>query len=289
MMNSRKVQRVDEEILRLDVFLHRRGFAESRQKARQMILNGNVYIDGVCVCKPSAAIRSENLVEIRGDVMPYVGRGGLKLEAALRQFGINVQNLLCVDIGASTGGFTDCLLQHGAGKVYAVDSGTNQLADKLRRDPRVVCMENLHVKNLEAAAVGGQVDLITADVSFISLTHVFPAVSRIINPCAENGGKFIALIKPQFEAGRAALSKKGIVRDTKTHLRVILALAEGAKSQGLCLKNIMPSPVLGGDGNREYLSLFLPDKKAGAESLTENEIYRKCFEENELSKSLNFQ
>lgn len=277
---------MNEEILRLDVFLHRRGFAESRQKARQMILNGNVYADGVCVRKPSAAICSENQVEIRGDVMPYVGRGGLKLEAALRQFCISVQNLLCVDIGASTGGFTDCLLQHGARKVYAVDSGSNQLADKLRSDPRVVCMENLHVKNLDAGAVGGAADLITADVSFISLTHVFPIVSRIINPCTENGGKFIALIKPQFEAGRAALSKKGIVRDIKTHLRVILALTEEAKIQGLYLKNIMPSPVLGGDGNREYLSLFLPDRKDGVKSLRENEIYRKCFGENGLSKSL---
>ncbi len=269
---------MDEGAMRLDAFLHQFGFAESRQKAKQLIINGNIYVDDECVRKPSASVTEKNHVEIKGDVMPYVGRGGLKLEAALRQFGLTVQNFRCVDIGASTGGFTDCLLQHGARVVYAIDSGSQQLAEKLKEDSRIVNMENFHVKNLNADVIGGRADFITADVSFISLTHVFvPVVQTLKYYTGGNNGKFTALIKPQFEAGRAALNKRGIVRDQRTHLRVILELREAARKQGLFLRDIMPSPILGGDGNREYLALFLRCPGGSETLLTENEIRLKCF------------
>ena len=244
--------------MRLDLFLYTNGYTESRRKAQMLIADGGVFIGGKQILKPAYEVPEGVTPQICGDVMPYVGRGGYKLERALDAFDIHPKDYICVDIGASTGGFTDCLLQRGAAHVYAVDSGSNQLAEKLRCDSRVTVMEQFNAKNLTLADVGGLCDICVCDVSFISLTYIFEPVTSILKPYhAETGcGSFVALIKPQFEAGRDSIGKNGIVRDKKVYQRVISSLIQRAALVGLYCMSVIPSPILGGDGNHEFLAQF---------------------------------
>ncbi len=240
--------------MRLDVYLVERGFAPSRQKAQELLSQGQVYVNGVCVQKPAYTVDTEKApeLELRGRGLVYVSRGGLKLEAALDAFGISVQGVRAVDIGASTGGFTDCLLQRGAATVYAVDCGTEQLHPTLKNDARVHSFENCNARTVSAEMFGGECDLVVMDVSFISQTQLFCAVCAVL----KKGGKLISLIKPQFEAGRAALSRRGIVKDEKVRRICVKTVCDTARQFGLHHLAVIPSPIVGGDGNQEYLALF---------------------------------
>ena len=253
--------------MRTDIYLFENGFAESRSKAADMIRSGIVYIDCKQVTKPSYDITGGN-VEIKGAVMPYVGRGGLKLEHALDHFGIDVSGLTVADIGASTGGFTDCLLQRGAARVYAIDSGSGQLHAKLRSDSRVISMESFNARNLNVDDIGGRVPLAVMDVSFISQSALYGAVSEIL----EDNGVFISLIKPQFEVGRQNVGKNGIVKDKKLYQTVTNHLKYQASLHGLNMQAYTESPIKGGDGNTEFLALFVKAANGGREQF-ENDSY----------------
>ena len=246
--------------MRLDLYLSEHGHAASRQQAKVLIDAGQVYIDGVQRTKASFNVPDGDAVnvEIRGEVMPYVGRGGYKMAGMLDGFSVNPAGFVCVDIGASTGGFTDCLLQNGAKQVYAVDSGSDQLAQVLREDDRVVVMEQFNARALDETHTNGRVDLCVCDVSFISLTKIFEPVTRILSDYHREtkAGSFLALIKPQFEAGKEHIGKGGIVRDKKVYLRVISDIIRSAEEYGLYCVSVLPSPITGGDGNREFLAHF---------------------------------
>lgn len=245
--------------MRLDVYLGENGYASSRQKAKDMICAGNVFVNGVSVTKPAYDVEESAEIEIRGEVLPYVGRGGYKLAGALDAFRIDPAGFTCVDIGASTGGFTDCLLQRGAAFVYAVDSGSGQLAPSLCADARVRSVEKFNARQLDASVTNGRVSLAVCDVSFISLSYIFEPVTRVLCPYDREtkAGSFLALIKPQFEAGRDAVGKNGIVRDAKVHLRVVQNVIACAETFGLSCAGAAPSPISGGDGNREFLGWFV--------------------------------
>jgi 23S rRNA (cytidine1920-2'-O)/16S rRNA (cytidine1409-2'-O)-methyltransferase len=237
---------------RLDVELVARGLAESREQAQRFILAGEVWVDGQRWDKASKACAAENQVEVRGRDR-YVGRGGHKLEGALRGFGLDVTGLRCLDLGASTGGFTDCLLQHGARVVVAVDVGTGQLHWKLRNDPRVIVHEGLNARDLGSIDPDGKkFDLVVCDVSFISLRLVLPPAFDLLH----SGGRVVALIKPQFEAGRGEVGKGGIVRDPEVRRRVCEDLLEWVRDFPLRSVGIIPSPLPGRDGNEEFLWLL---------------------------------
>lgn len=238
--------------MRADVYLAEKGLCESRSRAKSYIEGGMLYVNGVNVKKCSFDIAENDEVELRGEVIPFVSRGGLKLFGAIEAFSLEINNLTCVDIGASTGGFTDCLLKHGAKKVYAVDCGKAQLHHSLIGDPRVKNIESFNARELTDKTLGEKCDLAVMDVSFISQTLLHGAVSSVL----KDGGTFISLIKPQFEAGRSALSKGGIVKDQKAHISVIRSVTRSANAFGLALTGLIPSPIEGGDGNREYLALF---------------------------------
>lgn len=239
--------------MRIDKYLFEKGFAQSRQKAKETVEAGLVYIDGKAVNKPSYEFDPETkTVEVKGKPYVYVSRGGVKLEHALKSFNISVDGLVCADIGSSTGGFTDCLLRSGAKKVFAIDSGTDQLHESLRDDSRIVIMENFNARNLSVSVLGETVNIAVCDLSFISQTHIYAPVADIL----KDSGLFVSLIKPQFEAGREHLSKGGIVRDKKVHKRVIDSLIASASSHRLYCKGLAVSPIQGGDGNTEYLALF---------------------------------
>ena len=235
---------------RLDVLLTQRGLAESRAKAQAIIMAGEVYVNGQKQDKAGALLPVECELEVRGGVCPYVSRGGLKLEKALRDFGISVDGCVCSDSGASTGGFTDCLLQHGAKKVFAIDVGYGQLAWKLRSDPRVVCMERTNIRYVTPEQLGEPLDLSVIDVSFISLRLVLPVVSGLLKP----DGQILCLIKPQFEAGKEKVGKKGVVRDPAIHTEVLQGFLETVDELHLTLKNLTYSPVKGPEGNIEFLA-----------------------------------
>ena len=241
--------------MRADSYLTVNGFVESRTRAARLISEGKIVIDGKKVSKPSEEIvdREHEVVITEEDV--YVGRGGLKLEAAIDSFKIDVSGKRCLDVGASTGGFTDCLLQKGAAQVYAVDSGKGQLHKKLLDDPRVVNIEGYNARELSADELGC-FDLAVMDVSFISQTLIHPALATVLN----DGAAFVSLIKPQFEAGRQALGKNGIVKDKKDRESAILKVVESAQICGFELAGLINSPITGGDGNREYLALFIRNK-----------------------------
>lgn len=234
---------------RLDILLVKRNLAASREKAKAVIMSGNVYVDGQKEDKPGMTFKEEVEIEVRGNTLPYVSRGGLKLEKALKCFQTSVDGKICTDVGASTGGFTDCMLQNGAKKVYAIDVGRGQLDWKLRNDPRVVCMEKTNIRYVTPEDIGESVDFSSVDVSFISLSKVLPAICGYL----KEDGEIAALIKPQFEAGRQKVGKKGVVRDKETHLEVIEAVAGYALSNGLRVENLTFSPVKGPEGNIEYL------------------------------------
>ena len=234
---------------RLDVLLVEQGLLESRQKAQAVIMAGSVFVDGQRVDKPGTAVPNTAAIQVRGHALPYVSRGGLKLEKALQIFPISVEGKVVADIGASTGGFTDCALQNGAAKVYAIDVGYGQLAWKLRNDERVVNMERTNVRYLEADSLPEQVDAATIDVAFISLDKILPAVHKILKP----EGFVVALIKPQFEAGKENVGKKGVVRDAAVHEQVINNVISFAKGEGFGIAGLDFSPIKGPEGNIEYL------------------------------------
>ena len=238
-----------KEKIRLDRLLVDRGLAESREKAQAIIAAGQVLVDGQRQDKAGAPVRGDAEIRITGEALPFVSRGGLKLEAALREFRISVEGRTALDIGASTGGFTDCLLQHGCAKVYAVDVGYGQMAWKLRQDPRVVVIERTNIRELSPSLVPGRVDIAVIDVSFISLEKVIPVVLKFLDRESE----LVALIKPQFEAGRGQVGKGGIVRDEATRTAVVERIVGFVREQGLEVKGVIPSPITGQDGNVEFL------------------------------------
>ncbi len=238
--------------MRLDVYLSVYGLAESRNKARQMIKEGIIYVNGKQAMKLSADIVNEDVVTLHDSPMPYVSRGGVKLNEALCFFKVNIQDKIAVDIGSSTGGFTDCLLKHSAKKVYAVDSGRGQLHSSLLSDSRVVLLENTNARYISYDTVGEYCDIVVMDVSFISQTLIYTSVDSIM----KKDGTFISLIKPQFEAGRTYIGKNGIVKDSAVHESVIKDIIKTAQSHNLYCSGVICSPITGGDGNREYLALF---------------------------------
>ena len=235
---------------RLDVLLVERGFFDSRAKAQAVIMSGDVYVDGQKADKAGASYGREAAIEVRGSVCPYVSRGGLKLEKALRDFGVDPTGFVCSDSGASTGGFTDCLLQQGAKKVFAIDVGYGQLAWKIRSDPRVVVMERTNIRYVTQEMLGEPLDLSVVDVSFISLKLVLPVIKTLLVP---DHGQVLCLIKPQFEAGKEKVGKKGVVRDPAVHREVLEAFVELAASLGFTIRNLTFSPVKGPEGNIEFL------------------------------------
>lgn len=235
--------------LRIDRLLADRQIVESRERAQALIIAGQVVVDGNKVEKAGTLVAVDAEIRIRGEQMPYVGRGGLKLEAALREFKVSVAGKCALDVGASTGGFTDCLLQQGAGRVYAVDVGYGQMAWKLRQDPRVVILERRNIRDIDPSLIPEPVDVVVIDVSFISLEKVVPAVLKFLAPHAE----IVALIKPQFEAGKEQVGKGGIVRDEAARLNAVQRVREFVQGLGLEVKGVIPSPITGQDGNIEYL------------------------------------
>lgn len=247
---------------RLDVLLVSLGLAESREKAKAVIMAGNVFVDGQREDKAGSMFEDKARIEVRGHKLPYVSRGGLKLEKAVKSFSLSLEGKLCMDVGSSTGGFTDCMLQNGARKVYAVDVGTNQLAWKLRTDERVVCMEKTNIRYLLPEHIPEPPEFASIDVAFISLTKVLLPVRELLT----EDGQVVALIKPQFEAGREKVGKKGVVRDRETHLEVIDQVISYACSVGYRILDLDFSPVRGPEGNIEYL-LYLQKAGVGEEVL----------------------
>lgn len=232
---------------RIDQLLVDRGLAESRERAQALIIAGYVRVDGQPVSKPGHSVRDDVGIEVT-ERLKYVSRGGLKLEAAIQQFGIDVRGKTCLDVGASTGGFTDCLLQHGAARVYAFDVGSGQIDWKLRNDPRVIVREGVNARYLQPADVGEAVDLIVCDVSFISVTLILPRLPTLLL----SHGAIVILIKPQFEAGREQVGKGGIVRDPALHAEICTRIEGAVQALGFRTA-LMESPILGAEGNREFL------------------------------------
>lgn len=234
---------------RLDVLITERQLAPSREKAKALIMAGQVFVDGDRIDKAGTMIDIDKEIVIKGDTCPYVSRGGLKLEKAMEEFHFEVSGSICCDMGASTGGFTDCMLQRGAEKVYAIDVGYGQLDYKLRTDPRVVNMERTNIRYMDTELIEEPVDFISIDVSFISLNLILPVAAKVLS----DDGKVLCLVKPQFEAGREQIGKKGIVRDPKVHKEVILNVCSYAEKCGLYPHGLTFSPVTGAKGNIEYL------------------------------------
>jgi 23S rRNA (cytidine1920-2'-O)/16S rRNA (cytidine1409-2'-O)-methyltransferase len=239
---------------RIDKLLVEQGLADSRGRAHAMVMAGIVLVNEKRVEKPSESFAADAAIRIKGDSPEsrYVGRGGLKLEAALKAFEINPTRFVCIDVGSSTGGFTDCLLQHGAARVVALDAGTNQLVWSLRTDPRVEVREKTNARDLKPADFDTQFDLAVMDVSFISVTKVIPAIISLL----KTTGRMIVLIKPQFEVGRGEVGKGGIVRDPEKHQRVVAEVNAFAESLGLQSGGLIESPILGAEGNKEFLALY---------------------------------
>ena len=237
------------EKIRLDVKLFEDGFCESREKAKALIMAGQVYINGQKVLKAGTTLKDSDTIEVRGKQMPFVSRGGLKLQKAVDVFGVELENTVCMDIGASTGGFTDCMLQHGAKKVYAIDVGYGQLAWKLRTDDRVVNLERTNFRYVTREIIPDEVDFASVDVSFISLKLILPVMRELLKENAQA----VCLIKPQFEAGREKIGKKGVVREISTHIEVVKMIYDFALESGFSILNLDFSPVKGPEGNIEYL------------------------------------
>ncbi len=258
---------------RLDVLLVVRGLAESRSRAQAVIMAGEVYVNGQKADKAGMDVPLEAEVEVRGNVCPYVSRGGLKLEKALRDFGVDPTGYVCSDSGASTGGFTDCLLQQGASKVFAIDVGYGQLAWKIRSDPRVVVMERTNIRYVTPEDLGEALDLSVVDVSFISLKLVLPVVAGLLT----EDGRVANLIKPQFEAGKGKVGKKGVVREPEIHLEVLENYVENAHAAGFKVLDVTFSPIKGPEGNIEFLGYLA---KQGEEHIPDlAEVVRQAHEE----------
>ena len=248
---------------RLDVLMVQRNLSESREKAKALIMSGIVYVNGQKEDKAGTSFEETVQIEVRGSTLKYVSRGGLKLEKAMSRFGVQLAGKVCMDVGASTGGFTDCMLQNGAVKVYAVDVGHGQLAWKLRNDDRVICMEKTNIRYVTPEDIGDRIEFSSIDVSFISLTKVLGPVKQLLT----DNGQVVCLIKPQFEAGREKVGKKGVVREKSVHLEVIEMVSDYARSIGFGILGLEFSPIKGPEGNIEYL-LYLqnyPQEEAGQE------------------------
>ena len=254
---------------RLDVLLTERGHADNRTKAQAIIMSGLVYVNGQKADKPGVSYEETVDIEVRTGACPYVSRGGLKLEKALRDFGVDPTGFVCSDSGASTGGFTDCLLQQGASKVFAIDVGYGQLDWKIRSDPRVVVMERTNVRYVTPEQLGEPLDLSVIDVSFISLKIVLPVIKTFLKPT----GQVLCLIKPQFEAGKENVGKKGVVRDPAVHLEVLEHFLEHAANAGFTVRDVTFSPIRGPEGNIEYLGYLekgeLPERTFDLKALVE--------------------
>ena len=248
---------------RLDVLLVKRGLAESREKAKAIIMTGNVFVEEQREDKAGSTFAEDAQIRIKGTPMKYVSRGGYKLEKAMELWHVPLQDKLCMDVGSSTGGFTDCMLQNGAVKVYAIDVGTNQLAWKLRQDERVVSMEKTNIRYVTPEDIADSIDFSSIDVAFISLTKVLIPVWNLL----KNGGRVVCLVKPQFEAGREKVGKKGVVRDKKVHEEVVCHIMTYALSMGFEILGLSYSPIKGPEGNIEYL-LYI-EKPQDAQALTE--------------------
>lgn len=254
----------EKEKERLDVLLVRRNLAESREKAKAYIKEGSVFVDGVKAEKAGANVFADAEIELRGITLNYVSRGGLKLEKAINEFGVILQDAVCMDVGASTGGFTDCMLQNGARKVFAVDVGTDQLAEKLRADERVVSMEQTNIRYVTIEDIGEPVDFVSIDVAFISLTKVLAPVYDLMKA----GARIVCLIKPQFEAGKEKVGKKGVVKERTTHMEVIEQVIRYADAIGFFMLGLSFSPIRGPEGNIEYLLYMEKKREPQAEVLT---------------------
>lgn len=241
---------------RLDVLLVNNGLAASREKAKRTIMAGLVTVNGRLEDKPGSTFDVDSEIVVKGKECPYVSRGGLKLEKAINEWGVNCEDAFCIDMGASTGGFTDCMLQHGAQKVYAIDVGYGQLDYKLREDPRVVNMEKTNIRYLDTSLIKERIDLISIDVSFISVRHMFPVAASVMAP----GAMILCLVKPQFEAGKEQVGKGGIVRDASVHKEVINNVISYAEENGLYPRELTFSPIRGTKGNIEYLLLLSNEK-----------------------------
>ena len=234
---------------RLDVLLVKRNLAASREKAKAIIMTGNVFVNGQREDKAGSTFKEDALIEVKGNPMKYVSRGGYKLEKAVDLWQVPLQDKICMDVGSSTGGFTDCMLQNGAQKVYAIDVGTNQLAWKLRQDERVICMEKTNIRYVTTEDIADPIDLFSVDVAFISLKKVLEPVKALLTP----EGQGVCLVKPQFEAGREKVGKKGVVRDPKVHREVLEQIMQYVLSIGFDILKLSFSPIKGPEGNIEYL------------------------------------
>lgn len=258
---------------RLDVLLVKGGFAESREKAKAIIMSGNVFVNNNREDKAGQTFDEKAIIEVRGNTLKYVSRGGLKLEKAMANFEVSIDGKICMDVGASTGGFTDCMLQNGAVKVYSIDVGHGQLAWKLRQDERVVCMEKTNIRYVTNEDIPDLIDFSSIDVSFISLTKVLGPVRNLL---ADNG-QVVCLIKPQFEAGREKVGK-GVVRDKNVHIEVIEMVVEFAKSIGFNVLNLDFSPIKGPEGNIEYLLHIEKGENADTINKTDLDLINKIVE-----------
>ncbi|SDK50807.1 TlyA family RNA methyltransferase [Natronincola ferrireducens] len=248
------------EKLRLDMLLVEKGYFESREKARRNIMAGLVFVDNQKIDKPGTKVKADATLIVKGNAIPYVSRGGLKLEKAIEAFAIDLENKICLDIGASTGGFTDCMLQNGASKVYAIDVGYGQLDWKLRQDSRVVVMERTNIRYVEPEAMEELGDFASIDVSFISLKLVLPVVKTLL----KSSGEIVALVKPQFEAGKEKVGKKGVVKDENVHKEVVEEIINFAKNLEFQILELSYSPIKGPEGNIEYL-LYMKNNKDNQE------------------------
>lgn len=264
------------EKIRLDSYVFENGFAESREKAKAYIMAGQVYINGVKSLKAGTVVKDGDTVEVRGDKLPFVSRGGLKLQKAFESFGLSVEGLLCMDVGASTGGFTDCMLQHNAKKVYSIDVGYGQLSWKLRTDVRVINLERTNFRYVTEREIPEEIDFSSVDVSFISLDKILPVLYQRL----ANNGKAVCLIKPQFEAGRENIGKKGVVRDPAIHKEVIEKVFDKTTENKFSILGLDYSPVKGPEGNIEYLMYIIKDGKA---VIDENINIQKVIDDSHMS------
>lgn len=259
---------------RLDVLLVKKGLAESREKAKAIIMSGIVYVDNNKEDKAGQTFNEDALIEVRGNTLRYVSRGGLKLEKAMNCFGVTLEGKIAMDVGASTGGFTDCMLQNGAMKVYSVDVGHGQLAWKLRNDERVVCMEKTNIRYVTPDDVADKIDFASIDVSFISLKRVLPAVYDLLTDV----GEVVCLIKPQFEAGREKVGKKGVVREQSVHVEVVDMIVSFAREMGFVTLDLSYSPIKGPEGNIEYLLYITRDTSREGREFDINALVKESHE-----------
>lgn len=255
---------------RLDVLLVERGFFDSREKAKRSIMSGTVFVEGQRSDKAGLKVDLDVCIEIKGKTLPFVSRGGLKLEKAMEAFGLDLQNKTCIDIGSSTGGFTDCMLQKGASKVYAIDVGYGQLDYKLRQDPRVVVMERTNIRNVTLKNIEEKVDFISVDVSFISLKLVLPVAKKLL----KDNGSIVALVKPQFEAGRGKVGKNGVIRDPEIHKEVLTKVLNFIQKEKIGIEQLSFSPIKGPKGNLEFLAYLRNQYTQWDDNTLEDIVYQ---------------